>query len=179
MKSLIVCASRYGSTLEIAGWMSERLPWKSVEVYQVERAPDPEGYELVFLGGGVYNGVVSKEIVEYARKHLTCLKDKKTVLYAVCLDTKGVYMRGKIHGGWEYLKPLFDLFKGQPPVHAGVLSGEINPKKLTEKDYKLLMTFYNKILKRNLTGVPYRTLMNKTEVWNFVEKALSRLEGKI
>ena len=59
------------------------------------------------------------------------------------------------------------------------LPGEIKPKKLTEKDYKLLMTFYNKILKRNLTEVPYRTLMNKPEAWEFVEKALSRLEGAL
>ena len=51
-------------------------------------------------------------------------------------------------------------------------------KKLTEKDYNLLMIFYSKILKRNLTEVPYRTLMNKPEVWEFVEKALSRLEKR-
>ena len=179
MNTIIVCASRYGSTLEIGRWMADRLPWESVDVYPVEKAPEPEGYELVFLGGGVYNEVVSKEIVEYARKHLTFMKDQKVVLFAVCLDTKGVYMRGKIHGGWDYLKPLLDIFKGQLPVHAGILSGEINPKKLTEKDYKLLVPFYNKILKRNLTEVPYRTLMNKPEIWEFVEKALSRLEGKI
>ena len=178
MKTIIVCASRYGSTLEIGRWMADRLPWKSVDVYPVEKAPEPEGYELVFLGGGVYNEEVSKEIVEYARKHLTFMKDQKVILFAVCLDTKGVYMRGKIHGGWNYLKPLLDLFKDQPPVHAGLLSGEINPKKLTEKDYNLLMILYNKILKRNLTEVPYRTLMNKPEVWEFVEKALSRLKGK-
>ncbi len=179
MNTIIVCASRYGSTLEIGRWMAERLPWESVDVYPAESAPGPEGYELVFLGGGVYNGVVSKEITEYARKHLTFMEDQKVVLFAVCLDTKGVYMRGKIHGGWDYLKPLLDIFKGQLPVHAGILSGEINPKKLTEKDYKLLVPFYNKILKRNLTEVPYRTLMNKPEIWEFVEKALSRLEGKI
>jgi menaquinone-dependent protoporphyrinogen IX oxidase len=157
--------------------MAERLPWESVDLYPVEKAPEPKGYELVLLGGGVYNEDVSKEIVEYAMKHLAFLKDQKIVLFAVCLDTKGVYMSGKIHGGWEYLNPLLDLFKDQLPVHAGILSGEINPKKLTEKDYKLLMAFYNKILKRNLTEVPYRTMMNKSEVWEFVEKVLARLEG--
>jgi len=172
-----VCASRYGSTLTIGHWIADRLPWETVDVYPVDRAPEPEGYELVFLGGGVYDEGVNKEIISYAGKHLDCLKDKKTVLFAVCLDTKGAYVDGKFHGGWHYLNPLLELMKGVPPVYAGLLSGEINPKKLTEADYQLLKVFYGQILRRDLPEVPYKTMMNKPEVWEFVEKVLARLEG--
>jgi len=37
------------------------------------------------------------------------------------------------------------------------------------------MYFYNKILKRNYSKVPYKTKMNKEEVWAFAEKILSKL----
>jgi len=55
MKTLIVCASRYGATMEIGRWIADRLPWKEIEVVSVTEDPDPSGFELVFLGGGVYN----------------------------------------------------------------------------------------------------------------------------
>ena len=54
MKTMIVCASRYGSTMEIGHWIAERLPWNDVDIFRVEKAPEPDGYELIFLGGGVY-----------------------------------------------------------------------------------------------------------------------------
>jgi len=178
MKTLIVCASRYGSTMEIGRWIAERLPWNNVDIFHVEEAPEPDGYELIFLGGGVYNEQVSKEIVQYAKIHLAGLDGKKIAAFAVCLDTRGVYMKGKFFGGRLYLKPLLAVLKDQPPLYADTLCGEINPKKLIDKDRGLLMHFYTKILKRDIDEVPFRTLMNKPEVWEFVEKALARLKGQ-
>ncbi|MBW2010969.1 MAG: hypothetical protein JRI32_04810 [Deltaproteobacteria bacterium] len=177
MKTLIVCASRYGATMEIGRWIADRLPWKETEVVSVTEDPDPSGFELVFLGGGVYNEKVGKPIVQYAQKRLEALAGKYLAAFAVCLDTKGVYMKGRFFGGWLYLQPLLDALCDHPPLYAGVLSGEIIPKKLTEKDYNLLMHFYTRILKRDITEVPYRTLMDKRQVWDFTEKVLHRLEG--
>lgn len=178
MKTLIVCASRYGSTLEIGRWIAERLPWRETEVVTLAQAPDPSGFELIFLGSGVYNEKVSNEIVSYAENHRDVLGGKQLIVFAVCLDTRGAYMKGKFFGGWLYLKPLLEVIGNHLPLYAGVLSGEINPKRLTEKDYKLLMYFYTKILNRDMTSVPYRTLMNKSEVWDFAEKVLARLKGE-
>jgi len=178
MKTLIVCASRYGSTMEIGRWIAERLPWSKADHFSVEKAPEPGDYELIFMGGGVYNEQVDKDIVEYAKTHQTSLKGKTTAIFAACLDTSGVYMKGQFIGGWAYLKPLMEVLKDQPPLYADTLSGEINPLKLTDKDYRLLMHFYTKILNRDIEQVPYRTLMNKAEVWDFVEKTLARIEGR-
>ena len=178
MKTLIICASRYGSTMEIGHWIAQRLPWNNVDIFRVEKAPEPDKYELIILGGGVYNEQVDKRIVQYVKTHPAGLSEKKIVAFAVCLDTCGVYMKGKFFGGWLYLKPLLEALETCPPVYAGVLSGEINPKTLSDKDRGLLMHFYNKILKRDIDEVPYRTLMNKPEVWKFVEKILVRLKGQ-
>ena len=178
MNTLIVCASRYGATLEIGRWIAERLPWPEVVVTPVDTAPDPSDQDLVFLGGGVYDEQVDKAIVRYAENHMAALNEKKLVAFAVCLDTRGVYMKGKFFGGWLYLDPLVKVLEPQQLVHAGVLSGEINPAKLTPRDRDLMMHFYTNILKRDLDEVPYRTLMNKAEVWEFTEKILTRLEGR-
>lgn len=45
----------------------------------------------------------------------------------------GFYVRGRIHGGWEYIMPVIKRFKNLP-IHAGLLHGEINPVKLTPED---------------------------------------------
>lgn len=178
MKTLIVCASRYGSTMEIGRWMAERLPGNYTDIFRVENAPAPDGYELIFLGSGVYNEQIDKGIVQYAETHMDGLKGKKIAVFAVCLDTKGVYMKDKFLGEWQYMKPLLDALKDQPPIYANALCGEINPQKLTDKDRELLMHFYTKIFKRDINEIPYRTLMNKPEAWEFVEKTLFRLKGR-
>jgi len=178
MKTLLVCASRYGSTLEIGRWIAERLPWTEVVVASVENAPPPDEHDLIFLGGGVYNEKVDRAIVQYAETHAEALQKKRVVAYAACLDTRGVYMKGKFFGGWLYLEPLLQSLDAGCLVHAAALSGEINPSKLSQKDHELLMHFYTKILKRDMAEVPYRTLMSKAEVWEFVEKVMARLEGR-
>ncbi|WP_419657449.1 flavodoxin domain-containing protein [Desulfosarcina variabilis] len=178
MKTLIICASRYGSTMEIGRWISERLPGNDVALFHVDDAPDPDEYEFILLGGGVYNEHVDKTIVQYAETHLAALEGKKIAIFAVCMDTRGVYMKGRFWGGWLYLNPLLEALGNITPIYADILHGEISPKKLSEKDHALLMHFYTKILNRDVHEVPYRTLMNKAEVWKFVEKTMARIEGK-
>jgi menaquinone-dependent protoporphyrinogen IX oxidase len=178
MKTLIAISSRYGASMEIGRWMIERLPWDETTLVPVADAPEPSSYDLIFLGGGVYNEQVEPAIVTYAETQASILKEKKTVAFGVCLDTRGVYMKGRFFGGWLYLEPLLKVLDKQSLLYAGMLSGEINPQKLSTSDRDLLMHFYTKILKRDITEVPFRTLMSKSEVWTFIEKVISRLDGK-
>jgi len=179
MKTLVVYGSRYGATKTIAGWIAERLELDfDTTVEDVKAEPSPEAFDLIIIGSGVYTEAISKEIRDYIDKYLDILENKQVVLYAVCLDTKGVYLKGKIYAGWEYLMPIIKKFKN-PPLYADLLHGEINPNKLTPEDYQKLMLFYNKIFHRNYTEVPYTTKMDKQEVWTFVEHILSRLKGGI
>lgn len=169
METLIVCDSRYGSTLEIGYWMGERIG--GVDVFPVNEAPAPAVYDLVILGSGVYQDSVDKGILKYVADNRATLT--RSAIYATCLDTRGVFKNGKVHGGWDYLGKLFDLLADHPPLHADLLGGEINPARLSSEDNKMLMFFYNKILKRNLTAVPYVTHMNKEAVWAYAEKVVA------
>ncbi|HDD45062.1 MAG TPA: hypothetical protein ENG63_09440 [Candidatus Desulfofervidus auxilii] len=176
MKTLIVYATKYGSTKEIVNWMKERIEFE-VKDFNVKDAPSPKDYDLVIIGGPVYEERILKGVEEYIEKYKEILEEKKVAIFCVCLDTKGVYVRGNIIGGWNYLMPILRKFKN-PPIHAAILHGEINPKKLTEEDKKRLLYFYNKILKKNYTSVPYRTMMQKQEVWEFIERLINKLVYK-
>lgn len=175
MKTLFVCGTKYGSTMVIAGWMAERLGYDSL-IAEAKDAPAPGEFDLIIFGSGIYNDAFIPDVMDYIDRHIKVLEDKKKVLFGVCLDTTGVFVNGKIHGGWEYIMPAIKRFE-RPPLHAGLLHGEINPAKLTSEDYKSLMHFYNKMLKRDYSAVPYRTKMNKEEVWAFVERSLNKLAG--
>jgi len=177
MKTLIVCASKYGSTKVIGEWIAERLGFDCF-VTDVKGSPDPDGFDLLILGSGIYEDRVLPELSEFIDKNIKILEEKKKIIFGVCLDTNGFYVNGKIGGGWEYIRPIIEKFQN-PPIHAGLLHGEINPSKLTPDDEKRLMIFYNKILRRDYTSVPYRTNMNKEEAWNFAEKIREKLAGKI
>lgn len=169
MKTLIVCDSRYGSTLEIGYWMSERIG--NCDVFNVGEAPVPDSYDFVILGAGVYQDSVDKGILKYAADHQSQLA--KTAVFATCLDTRGVFVCGKVHGGWSYLDKLLDQLADNPPLHADLLGGELNPNELTKADNEMLLFFYNKILKRGVDSVPFVTKMNKQQVWDYAEKVLA------
>ena len=176
MKTLIVWGSRYGSTRVIAGWIAERLGFDCL-ITDVKDAPDPGEFDLVILGSGIYENGFMPEVNAYIDKHIKALEDKKKVIFGICLDTEGVFVDGKIYGGWEYIMPVIKRFQN-PPLHVSLLHGEINPSKLTPEDSKKLMHFYNQILKRDISSVPYKTKMNKEEVWEFAERILNKLSGK-
>ena len=76
------------------------------------------------------------------------------------------------------LYPARDRELPEPPIHAGLLGGEINPDKLDAKDTEDLKRFYKMLYGRE-TPVPYKTRMDKKEVWDFAEKILERLERPI
>jgi len=41
------------------------------------------------------------------------------------------------------------------------------------------MHLYNKILRRDYSAIPYKTRMNKEEVWEFAERILNELGSKL
>ncbi len=176
MKTLIACGTKYGSTMTIGQWIAERLPFGS-QVCDIKYAPSPDDFELVILGSAIYEGKTLPQFDKYIDTYFQILQQRKTAIFVVCLDTKGVFVKGRVHGGWNYIMPIINRFK-TPPIHAGIMHGEINPSKLTPEDTEKLMHFYNQILHRNYSTPPYRTMMNKQEAWEFAEQILKKLKGE-
>ena len=132
MKTLIVCASRYGSTEEIGAWIAERLPY-SCTVSSADEKTDPTEYDLVIMGSGIYSHTVLPALTSYARKYFDAMADKTLAVFGVAMDLRDVYVGGKVHGGWNYILPFICKLP-HTPVYAGMLNGEINPAKLSDKD---------------------------------------------
>jgi len=81
---------------------------------------------------------------------------KTLIVCALHYDsTMEIGMKGQFIGWWTYLNPLMDVLKDHSLLHVDTLGSEINPAKRSEKDYRLLMYFYNKILNRDIERVPY------------------------
>ena len=174
MNTLIVCASRYGSTEEIGTWIAERLDFPC-RICRADEEIDPADYDLVIMGSGVYSHTVLPALASYAKLYKNTLAAKKTAVFGVAMDLTGVYVNGKVHGGWSYISPFINNLP-QPPIHAGMLSGEINPAKLRDKDKAGLKEFYKKINNGDDT-IPFKTRMNKQQVWEYAEKLMQRLDS--
>ena len=171
-KYLIVCASKYGSTAQTGRWIGERLEGETKVVSSEDKIP-PENVDVVVFGSGVYSHTVLPSIKKYVEHFINKLENKPTAVFGVASDTTGVFVRGKVHGGWNYIMPLIDILP-RPPVHAALLGGEINPLKLDEKDKKGLGKFYQMIGRSS--EIPFKTKMTKQGAWEFAEKLMQRLE---
>lgn len=84
MNVIVVYASRYGSTKEIAEFIAERLREHGMqtEVRSVGAAPDPGDYDAVVIGSAVYMEHWMKEAVEFVRRDRTVLAGRPVWLFS-------------------------------------------------------------------------------------------------
>ncbi len=81
MKTLIVYSSKTGNTRKVAEAVSKQLP--DAELFDAKTAPDPAGYDLVFMGFWVDKGTADKG----ARKFMEKISNQRVALFA----TLGAY----------------------------------------------------------------------------------------
>ena len=82
MKILVVYSSKTGNTKKIADAIFEILP-EPKEIYSVQDAPPPEGYDFIAAGFWVNKGTADNA----AQKYMKTIKGKKVGLFA----TLGAY----------------------------------------------------------------------------------------
>lgn len=182
MKTMIVTASRYGSTEQAAAWIAERLRFEKIEAqaFRAEEAPSPDAADLVILGSGIYAHNLLPELESYIDRHLDVLRQKKTALFALSMSPRPVFARGKSHGGLEHLDPLFRKL-GPAVVHADMLGGQLIFSQLSPEDARALEAFYSmiKLAPEEIEErkIP-RTLMSKPDAWDFARTVLKNAREK-
>ncbi|MBZ0157835.1 MAG: flavodoxin domain-containing protein [Alphaproteobacteria bacterium] len=182
MKALIVCASRYGSTEEIGKWIAERLGYDgiSADVVRTPGSGSVADFDLVVMGSGIYSHGVLPELKEFVEANRGELQGKPVALFGVAMKKETVLHKGKPYGGVHYLHPLAEMLDGSV-LHAGMLLGEMVPQKLTDSEREGLMRFYRQVemdeaeIKRRMSP---RTLMSKSECWEFAEAVLRKLSRR-
>ena len=180
MNAKIVYASRYGSTAEIAGWIAQRLCLESGITATLQRADTTDSfgeYDLVLLGSGIYNHGFLPELEEYIETNLTKLQKTKTALFGVAMKTNPVMVNGKAFGGLLMLEKYAEKL-GKWCMAGQMLHGEMVYGNMTEQDRRGLDKFYKMIGLSDEAASDRkkpRTLMNKSECWEYAESIMKNL----
>jgi menaquinone-dependent protoporphyrinogen oxidase len=84
MKAIVVYASKYGSTKDIAEFIAEKLRQHGMEAdaRSVDAAPNPEEYDAVVIGSAVYMGHWMDGAMEFVRQNHTVLADRPVWLFS-------------------------------------------------------------------------------------------------
>lgn len=91
MKTVIIYASKHGTTEQCAVKLSEKLEGK-VEVYNIKKGENIDfiQYDKVIIGGSIYAGKIQKEISEFCLKNIGELKNRKLGLFICCISKNDV-----------------------------------------------------------------------------------------
>ena len=88
MKFLVAYGSRFGSTKEIAEYMTKVLKEKEVNVDLYEAAKTPSNideYDIVLIGSGIQIGKWKNTALNFLKKHQKTLRGKTTGLFVSCV----------------------------------------------------------------------------------------------
>jgi menaquinone-dependent protoporphyrinogen oxidase len=147
MKTLILYATKYGATEEVARRLRKQLDGEVTLVnVMVDPVRSPERYDMVILGGSIYMGKVQKQLTNYIRKNIDILGQKNIGLY-ICAahpeENKRIIE----------LQQAFPASLNRKAIAKAVLGYAINFDK---------MRFIDKFIMRKITG-------NSTNVAEFYD----------
>ena len=85
-KTLIVYATKYGATAEIAQRIASHLKGAKVHDLASGPAPNLSAYSTIIVGSAIYAGSIRREAKSFVKQHEAELMDKKLGLYVSALD---------------------------------------------------------------------------------------------
>lgn len=87
MKTLIVYATKYGTTQKCAQTLAEALPG-GAELFPLgQTAPQLDAYDAIIIGSPIYIGMVQKPVKEFCSCHKDSLLQKKLGVF-LCNSTR-------------------------------------------------------------------------------------------
>lgn len=84
-RTLIVYASRHGTTEKVAGILKEELPESVVCNLARESCPPLENFDRIIIGGSIRAGRIQKAIKIFCRQNLAILLKKEIALFICCM----------------------------------------------------------------------------------------------
>lgn len=162
MPTIVIYASKYGSTAQYARLIAEKL---DTEALRASEAPSEavSGADLVVLGSPIYGYSVLPEIEDFLVGNREILAEKPVGVFVVCGDTLWNPKAGE--GGHKNLEKLTKFLPSEP-IATAVLGGRMIMDELDNEDGPRIRAFYERI-DRDPTGFDRMELEN---VEPFVEK---------
>ena len=159
-RGIVIFASKYGSTQEIAEAMANKLEFDVQNVLNIEDGSMLNKYDVILLGAPIYFDDIYQDMKHFIQSFFIELGDKKLITFAVFGATKGAL-------DIDYAKKFADYFDPRPMLSLMFL-GRATKSSLGEDDYKKLYIFFK-----------YRLCAKFEEFDYFDENKLDFAVGKI
>ena len=89
MKTIILYATKYGATGEIAGRIAEKLDGAVMHDLKQKPIPALSGFDCVIIGSALYAGMIRKEAKAFLSANADALREKKIGLFLSGMETSG------------------------------------------------------------------------------------------
>jgi menaquinone-dependent protoporphyrinogen IX oxidase len=144
---IVLYATKYGSTQEIAEALANKLGFQSKNVANFEDGAELDKYEMIILGSPIYFDDIYQDMKHFIQSFFIQLGGKKLITFAVFGATKG-------HLDTDYAKKFANYF--QPPPEMSVMFlGRATKDTLGEDDYKKLYIFFKYRLRTKFEEFDY------------------------
>lgn len=102
MKTLIIYATKHGTTEKCASILSRKLTGE-VDVHNLKSGsvPDLQQYDKVIIGGSIYIGRIQKEVSEFCLRNLEVLNGKTLGLF-ICGMQKGDALKTQLEAAFPH-----------------------------------------------------------------------------
>ena len=134
MKTIVVYASKYGSTKGIAEFITEKLLQQGTqaEARNIDEVPNPGDYDALVVGSAVYMGHWMDEAVEFVRRNRAVLANRRVWLFSSGPLQLGPEISSLSSPKLEP-KEIAELREAIHPRDHKIFFGALNPNKLRFK----------------------------------------------
>ncbi len=145
--AIILYATRYGSTREIAEALATKLeiPYKNVN--EISDRSELETYDYIILGAPIYYDDIFEEMKHFITSFFITIGQKKLITFAVYGATKGRLDK-------DYSRTFADYFQPAPLLSIDFV-GRATKSSLGDEDYRKLEIFYKNRLDAELSDFDY------------------------
>jgi len=129
-KVLVVHASKYGATAEIAEKIGEvlREAGLTVDVVPAKQAGDPKPYTAVVLGSAAYIGQWRREAIKFIKSNQKLLAERPVWIFSSGPSGKGDPV--ELLKGWRFPGKIKSAIEAIKPVDMAVFHGVIDLDKM-------------------------------------------------
>ena len=160
----LVYATRYGATMETAGWIRSGLqaPVDLLDIEHISFSDVLRGYDRFIVGSGIWSGAVHSKVSEFFQAGREQLDGKLLATFIVCGSEENT-AAGKAHIE-SYFNAMHAPLATRPPI-SKALGGRLVIERLSDADRNALSEFYLRNLHDQLRG------------WDRTDPAKARLFG--
>ena len=146
-RAIVLYATRYGSTQEVAEALADKLGIPSKNVNDLTDSSELDQYDTLILGAPIYHDDIYSEMKHFINSFYIKVGAKKLVTFAVYGAVKG-------HLDRDYAQEFANYFQPNPPMTFNLL-GRATRSSLSDDDYRQLEVFYKNRLNAELSEFDY------------------------